>query len=161
MQAVATPSNIAAYLEEPKLVGEARLKYMFWNVFDASLYSSTGSYDPTKPFALSLRYLRSLDGQKIVEKSMEEIQQQKHSASPEQLSRWERALLAIIPDVTEGTTITGVRTEQGFTSFYFDNDSIGIIEDEDFTRAFFGIWLGENVSEPEVRAGLLGSNQGK
>lgn len=153
----AQSTAIEASLTEPKLVGEARLKVMFWNVFDAALYSETGFYDKNASFALSLTYLRSLKGEQIVEKSMEEIRQLAiDDISAERLQSWEGQLSSIIPDVSTGVSITGVRTPDGSTHFYLDDEMVGLIEDREFTELFFSIWLDEKTSEPEFRAKLLG-----
>ncbi|MFK7992839.1 MAG: chalcone isomerase family protein [Granulosicoccus sp.] len=159
LPANATSSPAHKHLDDPQLVGEARFKVMFWDVFDASLYANSGRYNTTQPFALSLRYLRPLEGKKIVAKSMEEIRKQRPEASPEQLARWERELLGIIPDVSKGTAITGVRTNDGHTLFYFGDDAIGSINDTEFTNAFFDIWLGGKTSDPRFRYRLLGGGQ--
>lgn len=147
------------YLGDPQLVGEARLQVMLWKVFDASLYTQSGEYDANAPFSLSLRYLRQLDGHKIVSKTMEEIRRQDSSVDSEQLALWEEQLGKIIPDVSKGTTITGVRTPEGYTRLYFGNLKIGEIQDLAFTQAFFDIWLGENTSNPRLRNNLIGSGQ--
>ena len=144
-------------LNEPKLVGEARLKVMFWNVFDAALYSEAGTYDQHAAFALRLTYLRSLKSEQIVEKSMEEIRRLATVDIPAvSLKNWERQLGNIIPDVSTGMSITGVRTSEGFTRFYLDDELIGNIDDSEFAEMFFSIWLGERTAEPEFRAKLLG-----
>ena len=145
------------YLDNPQLVGEARLKVMLWKVFDASLYSQSGTYDPDAPFSLSLRYLRQLDSDQIVSASMDEIRDQGISVEPERLASWENQLASIIPDVSTGNSITGVRTSEGHTRFYFDTNQIGEISDPLFTQAFFNIWLGENTSKPGLRRNLIGS----
>lgn len=145
------------YLDDPQLVGEARLKVMLWNVFDASLYTQSGAFDANAPFSLSLRYLRQLDSDKIVSKTIEEIRRQGSDIEPERLALWEEQLGNIIPDVSEGTTITGVRTPEGYTRLYFGTRQIGEIQDLAFTQAFFDIWLGENTSNPRLRNGLIGS----
>ncbi|MFK8081120.1 MAG: chalcone isomerase family protein [Granulosicoccus sp.] len=159
MPAQATPQVIKTHLADPELVGEARLKVMFWNVFDASLYAESGHYQENQPFALSLTYLRSLEGKKIVDKSMEEIRRQSPDTSDGQLVRWEQKLLEIIPDVSKGTSITGVRTPEGHTRFYFGNEPIGSVQDSTFTHAFFSIWLSSEASDPKFRHKLLGGNK--
>lgn len=147
------------------LVGKARLKFMFWNVFDAELHAPDATFDPNEPFALSLSYLRKLKGDEIVEKSIEEIaaQQGKQPGDDagngtDDLQRWETQLAAIIPDVTDGTTITGLRDEQGHTLFYRNGEPLGRIDDPAFTQRFFDIWLGESTSDPVFRKRLLGLN---
>ncbi|MFK7859435.1 MAG: chalcone isomerase family protein [Granulosicoccus sp.] len=159
LPAQAASSPLQTHFDDAQLVGEARLKVMFWDVFDARLYADSGLYRSSEPFALSLSYLRSLDGRKIVSKSMEEIRRQAPGSSPEQLARWEKKLLSIIPDVSKGTSITGVRTEEGSTVFYFGNNEIGRVDDLEFTNAFFNIWLGSNTSDPTFRYKLLGGEK--
>ena len=48
------------YVPEAQLVGEARMTYLFWKVYDARLYAPEGKWQPTQPFALELKYLRKL-----------------------------------------------------------------------------------------------------
>lgn len=40
------------------LLGESRLSFLFWDVYDARLYVTDDFYQPDKPFALTLHYLR-------------------------------------------------------------------------------------------------------
>jgi len=150
----ADPRVASQHMPEPELVGKARLKVMFWRVFDAELYAPEGSFRADRPYALSLSYLREIQSADIVSKSMQEIRSQgQHSR--DQLNNWKTQLTQIIPDVDKRTTITGVRDEQEHTRFYRNGAPIGGIDDPLFTRAFFNIWLGENTSEPEVRKKLL------
>lgn len=148
--------NAAAnHLDKPALVGKARMKVMLWKVFDASLYASNGQYDSEKPFALSLSYLRNLTSKKIVEKTISEMKKQKRE-SASTLLNWRNQLSQIIPDVDKKTNITGVRDEHGHTVFYRNGNLIGRIEDRNFTRGFFDIWLGKSTSKPRFRKKLLG-----
>ena len=142
-------------LNTPQLVGKARLKFMFWKVFDAALYSETGQYDSKAPFALELTYLRSFKREKIVDKTMEEIRRlTSASISAGQLKDWRQQLNNMIPDVKIGMSIIGIRTSEGYTDIYAGDVLKGSIEDEDFTDAFFAIWLGEDTAKPEFRAKL-------
>ena len=76
----------------------------------------------------------------------------------EKLNEWMSQMDDIFPDVDEGDTLTGVATESRHSAFYFNGRLVGTIEDEDFTRHFFNIWLGEKTSEPEFRHALLNNN---
>lgn len=147
--------SIHNQLPDATLVGEARLKVLFWDVFDARLYAADGQLDRDRPFALALTYLRDFKGRRIVETTLEEMSRQGALSSAER-TRWEKQLSSLIPDVADGTTITGVRDDNGHTLFYRDGEALGRIEDEAFTRAFFDIWLGEKASRPELRQALLG-----
>ena len=144
-------------LNNPQLVGEARLKFAFWKVFDAALYSETGRYDSKAPFALELTYLRALKSEKIVDKSMQEIRRLTSSSiTAGQLKVWRQRLSDMIPDVSKGMSITGIRTPEGYTEIYVGDTRKGSIDDTNFTDAFFAIWLGEDTAEPEFRAKLTG-----
>lgn len=140
------------------LVGQARMKVMLWNVFDARLYARDGQFNPTEPFALSLSYLRNLEGEQIVDKTIQEMQKQRLFTEKE-LNQWKTALSSIINDVDSSTTITGVRDENGYTVFYRNNMLTGEIRDRRFTDGFFNIWLGETTSEPKLRQDLIGPSR--
>ena len=137
------------------LVGEARMRVMFWNVYDARLFAPQGDWSAQKPFALSLTYLRKFRGDRIARRSIVEIRGQGFD-DEQTLARWQTQLTAILPDVEAQDEIVGVADEQGHTRFFLDGEPIGDIPDPRFTRAFFAIWLDERTSEPELRAQLLG-----
>lgn len=152
----ASLTAVQGTLPEPQLVGEARLKMMFWNIFDAKLFSQSGQFSPEKPFALSLTYLRSFEDNDIVDRSIDEIQSQKPEIAKNTLAQWKRQLSQIIPDVSKGSTITGVRTSEGYTRFFLNDNAIGEVKDDEFTLAFFDIWLGEKTSNLRLRNKLIG-----
>lgn len=144
------------HMENPSIVGKGRLKVLLFKVFDATLYAPEGQFNKQQPFALSLTYLRKLDGAKIAEKSIEEIRAQGVDDQA-LLDKWNKRLLDIFPDVKKGSNITGVRDSQGYTQFYFNGGLVGSVEDTQFTEHFFDIWLGESTSEPVLRKKLLNS----
>ena len=145
---------VAAHVPDAVLVGEGRLKVMFWELLEARLYAPGGRYRPDAPFALSLSCLRSLDGRKVVAASIDEMARQGRHA-PARLGRWRAALGGILVELDAGTEITGVRDERGRTLFYRDGDPVGRIDDPAFTRAFFDIWLGKATSRPRLRDRLV------
>jgi len=88
----ADPVIAEQHMTEPKLVGKARLKVMFWRVFDAELYAPEGSFRADRPYALSLSYLREIESADIVSKSMAEIKRQgRHDRN--QLANWRTKLV--------------------------------------------------------------------
>ncbi len=153
---LATAGQISA-MDGMDLVGEARMEVLFWKVYDARLYAPGGSWSERTPFALSLTYLRDLQGDKIAERSIQEMRKQGFSDELT-LARWYGELALIIPDVGDQNEIVGLADENAHTRFYLDGELIGEIKEPDFTRAFFAIWLGEKTSEPEFRDQLLGEN---
>lgn len=147
-----------AKLEIPnaKLVGEGRLKYLFWSVFDAALYAPDGIWSEDKPFALSLSYLRDLKGKIIVQASIDEMRKQ-GMTDLATLKSWGEEMAAIFLDVNDQTTLTGIVNQDGHALFYRNHEPAGVIRDAEFSRRFFSIWLGEKTSEPRLRAKLIGS----
>jgi hypothetical protein len=140
---------------DAKKVGEARLTYAFWDVYDATLYAPKGMLHPTKPYALSIRYFRQIDGKAIAERSVEEIEKQGFSDA-EKLASWHEKMREIFPNVQDGTVLTAVFIPNKKTIFYHGSEKIGVIKDAEFTKRFADIWLGEKTSEPLLREELLG-----
>ncbi|MTI43670.1 chalcone isomerase-like protein [Roseibium hamelinense] len=140
-----------------KLVGEGKLTFLGFSVFEAELYAPGGSYSATGPFALKLTYLRNFKGEAIAERSAKEMVRQGVPQGAK-LDRWTEQMRAIFPNISRGQSITGVRTNSGNTDFYLGNQKIGSIQDKEFTRRFFAIWLGPNTNDPALRAKLVGAN---
>ncbi|MFK7891503.1 MAG: chalcone isomerase family protein [Granulosicoccus sp.] len=153
-----SPAPIETYISSPELVGEATLKVMLWNIFDAELYAPSGDFDSDKPFALALEYRRNFSSQSIVEETIKQIENQR-LADDSAIAIWRSELESIIPDVKSGMTITGIRTHDGHTVFYNNDELSGRIKDQRFTRLFFNIWIGDKSSRPELRRKLLGYTQ--
>jgi hypothetical protein len=143
------------YIKTPKVVGEARLKIMFWKIYDAKLSAANGLWNADTPFALSLTYLRDFDGQEIASRSVDEMREIGYEDEV-LLAKWYEQMRAVFPDIKEGENITGVMDENKNTHFYHEGKLIGSIDDKAFTQSFFGIWLHEKTSEPKMRKQLLG-----
>jgi len=144
-----------ATVDDQKLVGQGKLNYYFWHIYDASLYSANGEFSFDKPFALKLDYKRKLYGDKIADRSAEEIKQLGFD-DDSKLAAWRAQMKDIFPDVDDGTSITGYYTPDKPTVFYKNNKKAGVIQDPEFGEWFFGIWLDKNTSEPKLRKALLG-----
>lgn len=148
--------HIQGFVPNAQKVGEGRLTYIVWDVYDATLYAPEGAWSDNKPFALQLSYLRSFKGKKIADRSAEEIRGQGFTDEVK-IATWHAQMSKIFPDVNEGVSLTGVYTYTGETIFYRDNTKIGRIKDPKFSKAFFGIWLNEKTTAPNLRRKLLGT----
>jgi len=147
--------NLQTYIENPKVVGEARLSVLFWDIYDATLIAPDGQYADKKPFALELTYLRDFDGDDIASRSIDEMRKQ-GMKDEMKLAKWYEKMQQIFPNVAEGQTITGIVDDKQYSHFYFNNSYAGTVEDDEFTQWFFNIWLSEATSEPKMRDNLLG-----
>nr|WP_297348208.1 chalcone isomerase family protein [uncultured Glaciecola sp.] len=143
------------YIKNPKVVGKARLKIMFWKIYDAKLSAADGLWNAESPFALSLTYLRDFDGEEIASRSIDEMRDIGYEDEV-LLAKWYEQMRAVFPNIKEGENITGVMDENMHTHFYHEGKLIGSIDDKTFTQSFFGIWLHEKTSEPKMRKQLMG-----
>lgn len=146
---------IQSYVPEAKVTGQDRYTYMVFDVYDARLYAPEGQWKADGPYALSLSYLRRLKGEKIAERSAEEMRKQ-GMKDEVKLAAWYSQMKEIFPDVEKGTTLTGVHLPNKETRFYKNNERIGIIKDPAFGEWFFGIWLAQNTTAPTFRKNLIG-----
>ena len=152
---------VAQYIPNAMPVGKTQFNYLFWSVYAATLYAPHGVWQRQPPFALSLRYLRQLNGEAIAKRSAEEMRQQKQSDEV-QLATWFTQMKRIFPDVNKGTVLTGILTAEQATRFYHQSSPeavpilAGEIKDPAFGPAFFDIWLSEKTSQPAMRRQLLG-----
>ena len=143
------------YVENLALTGKASFRYLFWDVYDAELFTPNGTYEKGKPLALKLSYKRSLKGAAIAKRSIEEMRGI-GLKDEGKISSWLQQMENIFPNVEEGVSITGIATASGKSIFYKNEQRIGQIEDPEFTKWFFGIWLNEKTSQPELRKRLIG-----
>ncbi|MEM6811129.1 MAG: chalcone isomerase family protein [Pseudomonadota bacterium] len=148
---------IGAHVPNAQKVGEGRLVYLFFNVYDAALFAPKGELKREEPFAIQISYLREISAKKIADRSAVEIRNQGRY-SEEQVARWNQEMLEIFPDVSKGVRLTGVYDPKGETIFYKNSEEIGRIQDADFSQAFFDIWLDEKTSSPDLRRKLLGNS---
>lgn len=145
-------------LGNPRLVGDYRLTYWGFEVYHASLWASSAEFPPadwaTQRLALELRYLRDFQGRDIAQRSIAEMQGQR-PLSAEQSATWLQHLLALLPNVRSGETLTGVYLPESGVQFLHQGKPVGEIREPEFARRFFGIWLSPHTSQPQLRQQLL------
>jgi hypothetical protein len=156
--ASADVETVASHIPDAALAGEARMRVLIWDVFDATLYAPEGEYNPAQPFALSLSYLRTFTSEQIVNRSISEIERQ-GPLDPATRDRWRGELSRIIPDVAPGMTVIGVRDAAGRAHFYLDDDQLGVVDDPEFSSRFFNIWLGPETSNPGFQRAMLAGQE--
>jgi hypothetical protein len=142
----------ATPLIDLKEVGKTEMNWLFWKLYDIRLLSADGQYQPQKyPVAIAIRYARDISAEQLVSSTIDEWSRQQIKWKPS----WQDALRNIWPDVAEGDEII-LRVDQNLRSqFYFNDQNIGTIEDEQFAPAFLSIWLSGNTLKPELRNRLI------
>ena len=153
--AIASPSpSLTLSVDTWPQVGEARLKVLFWQVYDSALYTPSGQWDESPPYQLSLSYLRDIPVHQLVEETEKAWRQQ--GVSHDQEALWLQTLGTLWPDVSAGDTLVLGVGIAGDNGFWFNGEFIGGIDHPDFGRLFAGIWLSEDSPRPALRAQLIG-----
>lgn len=136
-------------------VGEAKLRVMFWDVYESSLYTATGQYNPdTRPLRLDIRYLRDITGEQLIKQTRKEWRAQGLN-HPKQ-DAWLEQLAALWPDVSENDVISLLLDERDNAHFSLNGRSLGTVRDPAFARQFAAIWLSPDTTRPKLRAKLIG-----
>lgn len=155
---VALPPELISELPLARLMGEARMTFFGLQVYDIRLWGADPSVltSPAQAtLALELQYARSLSGQRIAERSLQEMRGLEPVDSVN-AARWLGRMQQLFPDVAKGDRITGLQLAGKVARFFANGSLRGEVRDADFTRLFFGIWLSPRSSEPELRKALLG-----
>jgi len=151
------PAHVRKYLADVRLAGTGRLTWFGFHVYDAALFVPPGfalADASAQPFVLELTYARRLDGKGIAEASRGEIERLGFGTEAQRL-HWHERMLELFPNVEKGRRLAGVNVPGSGARFYFDGQFVGSIDDPDFARAFFAIWLDERTRAPQLRESLL------
>lgn len=138
-----------------RIQGQGEMRWFGLRLYEASLWAPAGRWQADLPYALELRYARDIASGRLVQASIEEMQRL-GSADEARLARWKLELERVFPDVRSGDVIHGLHLPQRGAEFYHQGKLTGRIDDVDFARAFFAIWLDPRTREPALRARLLG-----
>lgn len=159
-------------------VGQARLKVLFWSIYEATLYSGHSisgdnisdhsisassdknsdtrfSWPDTVPFALALEYQRDFSAADLVKETGRQWQAMGMTV-PE---NWLEQLQEILPDVKKGDSITLHVDDAGNSTFYINAREAGMIRDPEFSRQFSAIWLSDQTTQPAMRRQLIGEEK--
>jgi hypothetical protein len=104
-----------------------------------------------------------LSGPLIAERSLKEMKRQ-GNFGPEREQAWLDTMQQAFPDVKSGDRITGLHTPGVGARFWYNGQLRPGSQGEprpdaaraEFSKVFFGIWLSDATSEPELRKRLLG-----
>lgn len=155
----ALPPQVARSALAPiEFRGEGDLRWFGILAYRARLWTPSGAVThplANGPLAFEIRYARSFRHDQLASRSIDEM---KHIAagSEAQHAQWLAAMMNIFRDVDEGDCLLGISMPNGATRFYYNSAPIGTVDDPDFGRAFFGIWLSPSTSQPALRKKLIG-----
>ena len=153
-----TRPEVTTALPQAQLIGQGRLTVFGFQVYDARLWAAPGfggSSYATRPLALELSYLRDFKALDIAERSIKEMRRSA-SISNTQEAKWLADMQRVVPDVKKGDRILGIHKPGVGADFWVNGKPVGEIQDAEFAKLFFGIWLSPKTSEPHIRSLLLG-----
>lgn len=153
------PPEVHRELDGARLQGSGRLRFIGLAIYEARLWTLApvaSAAWTTSPLALEIEYARSLSGQKIAERSLDEMRRQ-GDITAATAERWLGAMKSLFPDVREGDRITGVFKPGESLRFFVNGALKGEVRDAEFARTFVGIWLSPRSSEPALRQALFGA----
>jgi hypothetical protein len=152
------PAEVDGVWPQARLVGSSTLRFMGLRIYDARLWSPV-SVTPqnwrSQPLALELIYARSLKGEAIASRSLDEMRRQGPIDAPVG-DRWLALMQAAFPDVRDGDRLTGLQQPGAPAQLYVNGRPRASWTDAAFVQRFFGIWLDDATSEPALREALFG-----
>ncbi|NDP41746.1 MAG: hypothetical protein GZ089_03345 [Aromatoleum sp.] len=149
------PPTVAALTPSLRALGGGEMTFFGLSIYNAWYWVDGPGWPADRAYALDIHYRRNLDGVLIAQRSVDEIEKL-GCGTAEQRRRWGEAMARIFPNVRKGDRITGVHLTPGTVRYYLNGAPIGDIADDEFSQAFFGIWLDPKTSRPEFRKKLLG-----
>lgn len=135
-------------------VGEGSMRWFGLTLYHAALFCQDGRYTPAQSCALQLRYARSFKAERIVAASLEQMR--KLGAPSARFDDWRVQMQRAFVDVAAGDSLTGVHLPGRGARFYAGERQTAQIDDPEFARWFFAIWLDPASSEPALRRQLIG-----
>jgi Chalcone isomerase-like len=153
------PEAVVAALAQPVVLGSGRLTWFGLHIYDARLLAAA-PFDVAawfdQPLALELTYARSVSGARIAQSSHDELDRL-GVGNAAQRDRWRRDMVRLFPDVARGSRLLGLYRPGTGVQFFADGVPLGSIDDPQFARGFFMIWLDARTQAPRLRADLLGA----
>lgn len=157
------PASAATWRDElpnAKLVGQGEFRWLFFDIYNAKLWSEQSPFDANKRFALELTYHRHITSDEFLESTIDEIKRINGTTySTQQLAQWKKQLTNVFPDVRSGDQLIGVYLPDRGCVLFDKNKRIAEINDPQLAKAFFGIWLDARSRDKNLRQLLLGETK--
>lgn len=155
----AAAREVQQWLPGAREQGRMQLRWFGLSIYEARLWTLERidplNY-PSQHFVLELRYARSLRGEAIAERSLEEMQRQQ-ALDPARAQDWQAQMRAAFPDVQAGDRLSGWHRPGRGTRFFHNGRPTRDLSDPAFGPRFFGIWLSPRVRDAALRDALLGT----
>lgn len=152
-------SSFSEAAEKLQRVGSTRFSVLWFDIYDATLYSETGSYQVgQQPLRLTLDYLRDISAQQLLEETRKQWKRNPN-LNKQDREQWLAQLEKIWPDIREKEQLSFTLYDDDKGEFQMFGETLGIIDAPGFARAFINIWLGPHSQYPRQARKLTGNGQ--
>ncbi len=156
---VALFSSFSQASEKFELVGSTRFSVLWFDIYDAALYSETGSYQfGQQPLRLTLNYLRDISAQQLLNETRKQWKDIPN-LDKQKREQWLTQLEKIWPDIREKEQLSFILYNDDKGEFRISEETLGIIDSPGFARAFINIWIGPHSQFPRQAKKLSGAAQ--
>ena len=161
MAGVTLPDTLSAGDKRLKLNGLGLRKKAIFKVYVGGLYLEAPSKDAAAivaadaPKAVRMHFLRDLRKAQLTEAFSEGFEANAKEKAAAQKASLDR-MLALVPDVKEGETLSFVYVPGKGTTFYAGDKALGTFEGKEFADVVFLLWLGPNPPSEDLKKGMLG-----
>jgi hypothetical protein len=157
---ITMPDTLKAGEKTLKLNGLGLRKKSVFKVYVGGLYLESPSKDAgailasDQAKAIRLHFLRDLTKAQLVEAFQEGFEANAKDKAG-QKAAFDK-MLALVPDVKEGTTMTFAYLPGKGTTLSVGGKELGVFEGKSFAAAVFAIWLGPKPPSEDLKTGMLG-----
>jgi len=154
------PDTLKAGEKTLKLNGLGLRKKAVFKVYVGGLYLESASKDAgailasDQAKAIRMHFLRDLTKAQLVEAFQEGFEANVKDKAA-QKTAFDK-MLALVPDVKEGSTLTFTYLPGKGTTLHGGNKELGVFAGKGFADAVFSIWLGPKPPSEELKTGMLG-----
>lgn len=151
--------------DELHLYGAGLLKYAaFIKVYAAALYTPNDFLQPDvldRDVAkrLEIAYFVSIDRQDLAKAANASLAKQHSAEALHRLRPQIERLHALYRDVQKGDRYALTYHPTQGMQLEFNGEVLDTFSDDDFARAYFGIWLGDPPIAPSLKKELIGQNK--
>jgi Chalcone isomerase-like len=158
---VKLPDTLSAGDKTLTLNGLGLRKKAIFKVYVGGLYLEAPSKDAAAIVAadaakaVRMHFLRDLKKTQLTEGFSEGFEANAKEKAASQKASIDK-MLALVPDVKEGETISFVYVPGRGTTLYAGEKALGTFEGKEFSDAVFSIWLGTKPPSEDLKKGMLG-----
>ncbi len=155
------PETTTVEGKELKLNGAGLRKKLIFKVYAAGLYLETPTQDAAQVISsdqiklVRMSMLRDLEKGKITEAITDGVEKNNKAQMPALKARLD-SFNSAIPDLKKGDELTITYVPGKGTRVQSKTGQELSVEGKDFADALFGVWLGSNPVDGDLKSGMLG-----